>query len=296
MELAFVVLHYNTINETLGCIKSIKDNIDTKSYRIVVVDNGSPNHSGLELKRYFEEDSYVDVILVKENIGFARGNNTGIHYSRTNLHAEFICCLNNDTILSQHDFFEIIKDEYLNTGAALIGPQVIRADGTVQKFSSKIMDAAVYKKLLLALTKESRIEYLKMKIKSSKLFKYVNAIRRQAIGIEENPFIEQDNVLLHGCCLIFTPSFFQVLSGFDNRTFLYREEELLYLSIKEKKLTTRYTPRLKILHLEDASTNSISTDKDKKDEFKQQCLIESTRILIDTLESRKIMGEKPYES
>ena len=287
MELAFVVLHYNTIDETLGCIKSIKDNIDTNNYKIVVVDNGSPNHSGIDLKRHFKEDIYVDIILVEENVGFARGNNIGIEYSRNDLHAEFICCLNNDTMLRQHDFFETIMDEYRETEAALIGPQVIRADGTVQKFSSKIMDVDIYKKIILALTRESYIEYLKMRIRNLTIFKYFNSIRRQVIGIEENPFIAHDDVLLHGCCLIFTPIFFFFLCGFDNRTFLYREEELLYLSIKENNLKTRYTPRLKILHLEDASTNSISSDKNKKEAFKRKYLIESTKILIETLEHRK---------
>lgn len=287
MDIAFVVLHYNTIEETLTCIKSIKNKIDTKSFKIVVVDNGSPNKTGMKLQEKLKKDPYVEVILVKENIGFARGNNIGIKYSHDILHANYVCCLNNDTILEQTDFFEIIKNEYENTGAAIIGPQIIRSDRSVQRFPSKIMDIDIYKKQVLALTKESYIEYIKMKIKNIILFKKINSIRRKIKGIEDNPFVYHDNVLLHGCCLIFSPMFFQYLSGFDERTFLYREEELLFLSVKKFNLKTRYTPRLKIWHLEDASTNSISKDRKKKAAFKRKHLIASTKILIETLEKTK---------
>lgn len=287
MDIAFVVLHYNVLEETVSCIKSIKDNIDTKSFKIVIVDNGSPNKSGIKLQEIFKKDGCVDVVLVEENIGFARGNNIGIKYSRDILHADYVCCLNNDTILEQKDFFKILVNEYDNTGAALIGPQVIRSDNSIQRFSSKIMDVDVYKKQLLALTKGSYIEYIKMKIKSAFLFRKLNSIRRKMIGIEENPFVDQNDVLLHGCCLIFSPIFFQYLSGFDDRTFLYREEELLFLSVKRYNLKTQYTPKLKIKHLEDVSTNSISKNRKKKEELKRKYLIDSTRILIATLEKTR---------
>lgn len=287
MDIAFVVLHYNVLEETVSCIKSIKDNIDTKSFKIVIVDNGSPNKSGIKLQEIFKKDGCVDVVLVEENIGFARGNNIGIKYSRDILHADYVCCLNNDTILEQKDFFKILVNEYDNTGAALIGPQVIISDNSIQRFSSKIMDVDVYKKQLLALTKGSYIEYIKMKIKSAFLFRKLNSIRRKMIGIEENPFVDQNDVLLHGCCLIFSPIFFQYLSGFDDRTFLYREEELLFLSVKRYNLKTQYTPKLKIKHLEDVSTNSISKNRKKKEELKRKYLIDSTRILIATLEKTR---------
>ena len=71
LDIAFVILHYMAVNDTIECIKSIEDNIDTKSYRIIVVDNASPNGSGLVLFEKYKDYSCVKVILNEKNLGFA---------------------------------------------------------------------------------------------------------------------------------------------------------------------------------------------------------------------------------
>ena len=76
-SLAFVILHYNTMKETTDCICSIEKNIDGDKYNIVVVDNASPNGSGIQLEERYKENKRVHVILNSENQGFAKGNNLG---------------------------------------------------------------------------------------------------------------------------------------------------------------------------------------------------------------------------
>ena len=46
---SFVILHYNTFDDTVDCIDSIFKNIDYPNYHIVVVENGSKNNSGMKL-------------------------------------------------------------------------------------------------------------------------------------------------------------------------------------------------------------------------------------------------------
>ena len=53
MKTAFVILHYNAIKETHKCIQYIKENIDTQDYKILVMDNASPNHSGEILQEQY---------------------------------------------------------------------------------------------------------------------------------------------------------------------------------------------------------------------------------------------------
>lgn len=55
-------------------------------------------------------------------MGFARGNNIGIDYTMINLDYKYICCLNNDTLLFQTNFLEMIEKEYTASNAAIIGP------------------------------------------------------------------------------------------------------------------------------------------------------------------------------
>ena len=41
MDIAFAILHYMTDEDTIACINSIVDKVDTDDYMIIVVDNAS---------------------------------------------------------------------------------------------------------------------------------------------------------------------------------------------------------------------------------------------------------------
>lgn len=134
MDIAFVVLHYNAIKETIDCVESIQKNIDTDSYCIVIVDNNSSNNTGSILNDKYRNHERIKVIINKENLGFAKGNNVGIDYARNVLRSEYVCCLNNDTLLEQKDFFSQISHLHDEKHIAVIGPQVILKDNSVQEY------------------------------------------------------------------------------------------------------------------------------------------------------------------
>ena len=50
MKIVFVILHYLAIDETYKSVDSIEKKIDTDMYKIVIVDNASPDKSGALLK------------------------------------------------------------------------------------------------------------------------------------------------------------------------------------------------------------------------------------------------------
>ena len=70
MKIAFVILHYNVVDETEKCIESILTRCDADNYSIVVVDNCSLNGSGEKLYKKYQDESKVHVILNKKNLGF----------------------------------------------------------------------------------------------------------------------------------------------------------------------------------------------------------------------------------
>ena len=49
IDIVFVVLHYLTIDDTIECVNSIKEKCKKGNFRIVIVDNASPNNSKNEL-------------------------------------------------------------------------------------------------------------------------------------------------------------------------------------------------------------------------------------------------------
>ena len=100
----FVILHYCSINETINCIESIQSKIDNDNYYIVIVDNGSPNNTGKELEQQYANNRHCVVLLNKDNLGFARGNNVGFRYAKFILNCNYICMLKSDTKLISDNF------------------------------------------------------------------------------------------------------------------------------------------------------------------------------------------------
>ena len=291
--IAFVVLHYNAYNETINCVNSILKNVRTDHIKIIVVDNCSPNGSGENIKNSFVNDDRVYYIGLDKNIGFAGGNNVGINYARDNLGFEFVCCINNDTIVEQIDFFERVLDTYYRTNAAVIGPKVYLKNGSYQPFNTKLETTSYYQKQIKRYRKG--IVLLRVKNALERLgIKNITFNKHNRAGInkgngQETSYYETEHkdVILHGCCLIFTPIFFHHLKGFASETFLYREEEILYIDIRNKNLHNIYSPDVYILHLEDAATNSLFNNNIKKEIFVLNNKIASTKVLIKHMQSQK---------
>lgn len=158
VDISFVILHYNTIKETVDCVESIEKLIDTENYCIVIVDNCSPNNTGVELVNKYKNSDKIDVLLSKENVGFARGNNLGIDYARNELNSKYVCCTNNDTLMIQKNFYHSIEKEYKFSNAAVIGPRVYLKDNSIQQQCGELKDITVYKKSLYDLEMNKKVK------------------------------------------------------------------------------------------------------------------------------------------
>ena len=244
-KIVFVILHYNAIQETENCVESIEKKIDTKNYHIVIIDNASPNNSGRELKRKFCDKDNVTVILNKENLGFARGNNIGYRYAVNVLKADFICIMNNDTLIEQNDFFEVICDEYKKSNYGIMGPKIYLNEGRVNPVYVKLPGVDFFEDLLKMQKKEYKqmklhLNYILVpcKLLRNQIYKILKIERKSRFdGILSLECVNQrkEDVVLHGCCIVFSPNYCgKYKEGFDPRTFLYKEEELLYLRCKKK--------------------------------------------------------------
>ena len=294
MKFAFVILNYNLVETTMDCISSIQRHVKKHDYMIIVVDNNSPNGAGKELAGIFKDHPDVFVLINDDNLGFAKGNNIGITFSVEN-GADFVVCLNNDTLLLQDDFCDIIVKEYATKAVAVIGPKIILKDGRECHIDGKLMQIPQYKEILENIG-QNKPDYdlknrnvvsgfIKNSLKKSSIVRHVyERYFAKALGKHSKYFNRTYDVILHGCCLIFTPEFFTKLKGFNPDTFMYREEELLYAQIKLNNMHTLYCPKLKIVHLEDVSTDTVVKNSEEKRIFMDKYQKQSLHILINYLE------------
>ena len=95
-----VVLTYNNLALTEGCLASIEAHSDYPALEVIVVDNASKDGSPDWLRRWVAEPSAAGhrrrLILNEENLGFAAGNNVGLAAAT----GEVLVMLNNDTYVT----------------------------------------------------------------------------------------------------------------------------------------------------------------------------------------------------
>ena len=289
MKLGFVILNYGTYVETDECIQSIFMHIDLHAdeYVIVIVDNGSEDDSLLKLKQKYNDDKIVQIISTGQNLGFANGNNYGIAYVNENFSPDFVVVLNSDTELFQDDFYKKVLTEYEHSGFGLLGPMMCIASGhcddspwepiTVSTVEKRL---AYYKKINKRI-KNRTIYLFKLAEKIKSLF--IKSAWVDSIHVHREFWKYQTDVELQGAFLVFSKELLTRISGFDDRTFLYYEEQLLYLKVKRIGLPIVYDPRIAVYHKDGRSTQNFMRASKEKLQFLTKCNIESLEVLLKEL-------------
>lgn len=279
-KFAFLILHYLSIDDTLKCVDSIKK-INYDNYKIFIVDNGSSNNTGKDLLDKYKDEELVEVILSSDNLGFARGNNLGFKYIKDNYNPDFIVMINNDILINQNDFCNKIIDEFNNSNFSVLGPKIILPGNNICNFDEKMLSLKKYKKDL----KSKKIQRFLNKCYLRYIYSIFNKIKNifvKKVAFDKNS--RKEDVLLHGCCLIFSKKYIDKFDGIDDRTFLYYEEQLLYIRLKKNNMLAVYNPEIEVFHNECSSTKKSAKDKRKRFDFVLNNEINSLNILIDEME------------
>ncbi len=287
-KFAFVVLHYLTTEDTIECVNSIINNIKYSNYKIVIVDNGSPNGSGAIIKEKFINNDKITVILNKNNLGFAKGNNVGFQHAKHRLKADFIALINNDTIIEQSDFITKIIEKFKSSHFHILGPDIISTkDSTHQNPRPRTLQKKDELKDQIKLYRTKLfLNFFLLDNILEKLKKYF--IKKPFVTVSETigPSWEKEklDVKLHGSALVFSPLYLKLYEGLYPKTFIYSEEAILYFIAKRDNLKTIYSPTIKILHKEDSSTNEIFKKNFKKRRFYYKNFIKSGKVLLELME------------
>lgn len=92
-----ILVNYNGYEDTIECIRSLKD-INYSNYKIIVVDNGSTKEPDKNQLEYIKKNS--EYLISEENLGFSGGNNFGMRYARK-FNPKYFMLLNNDTVVKK---------------------------------------------------------------------------------------------------------------------------------------------------------------------------------------------------
>lgn len=228
--------------ETIECVRSVLCQ-NYSNYNILVIDNGSANDSVNHIHKSFENDKRVTVIKTGRNYGFAKGNNIGICYAKRKWMPEYVMLLNSDTIMHDRDYIRkmITADQ---EGIGVIGSKIINPNND-EVYWSRYMEfpaTVLYYLLIISIYKEHPLYRLFFE---RLLEKY-----------------ERVNII-EGSAMLITPAYFQYYDYLDARTFLYCEEELLYLRCKKNGLEMKMNCDVSLYHKYGQSSQVLHTNKKK---------------------------------
>lgn len=115
-----VIVVYNSYADTADCLRSLAA-ASWPELQTVLVDNGSTDGSGERLRGEFPDITHL---LSEDNLGFAGGCNLGIREAMA-AGADFVCLLNNDTIVEPGFIEPLVERAALEPGAGIIGGRIL---------------------------------------------------------------------------------------------------------------------------------------------------------------------------
>jgi N-acetylglucosaminyl-diphospho-decaprenol L-rhamnosyltransferase len=200
--LGVVIVNYNTFDLTVQCVASLLEHGIASADDIVVVDNASPDGSGVQLARAL--CGQARVILSERNGGFGAGINLGVAALSTDL----ALGLNPDTYFLSNKLavLQRLFDERPRLGVA--GLKLINPDGSLQYSARQFYSLP---DIMVRRTPLGGLPSMERRVRS-------HLLQRRWRG---GPF-EADWVM--GTGFVVRRSAFELLGGMDEVYFLYFEE------------------------------------------------------------------------
>jgi GT2 family glycosyltransferase len=221
-EVSIIVPNYNKSELTVACLESIWQFTEGVRYEILVVDNGSTLEDHSRLKR---AGGLSRIIRLDVNRYFGEGNNIAVEQAR----GEFICLLNNDTIVSDGWLTRLVATLRADDQVGAAGPKFVYPDGRLQEAGALLMpDAHV-----------------------------------RQIGKGGNPADPEYNVdkIVHyisAACLLMRRALFLEIGGFDlSYEPAYYEDVDLCSKIREQGKVIKYCHAATVVHHENSSQRHV---------------------------------------
>ena len=277
-SVAFVVLHYETLDDTKKCLESLVKYLNTPGVQIVLVDNGSKNGKLKTLESDYAGQERIHFLYSDKNLGFANGNNLGFRYAKQELQADLIVLANNDLVFEQEDFVEKLLARCEETGFDVAGPKIISmVDGknqnpvAVQYHSLKDVDKRIIKDSVLAF-----LCNFDMDKRIQKVF---------AKEIEEVEYHAGMDFQIHGACMFFANGYLERYDGLCDQTFMYGEENILKYMVVRDGLKLEYLDDVTVYHKEGSSTGVIYGKGKEKRKFYYKWNLHSAKQLRKMMKS-----------
>lgn len=236
-DLTIIMVSYNTRDLTLAAVRTCLETTVETSFRLVVLDNASPDGSGAALRDAFPPETYpqVEVICSDDNLGFARANNIVAETATT----PYILLLNPDTECHPGAVDNLMRFARETPKAGIWGGRTVFPDG-------RLNAASCYGRITLW-SMICRATGLYSAFARSELF------NPEALGDWPRDSVREVDIVV-GCWLMIGKPLWDELGGFDLKYYMYGEDADLCLRARALGYRPMITPDAQIMHVYGAST------------------------------------------
>jgi GT2 family glycosyltransferase len=118
-----IILNWNGCQVTIECVETCRK-LTYPNFRIIIVDNGSADDSEAILRERFPN---IEFIQTGANLGFAGGNNVGIHHAIEH-GADYVWLLNNDTVVDTEALSALVHVAEGDKTVGMVGSKIVYYD------------------------------------------------------------------------------------------------------------------------------------------------------------------------
>lgn len=239
MKIAIILVNYNGREYNPACIDSILNNNDANEKYVIVVDNDSRDDSVDALdKKYglcgsmkmIGERTWLEVIKLDGNYGFAVANNRGIERARQ-LQTDYVMMLNNDTEIAA-DMLEQLTECEVRHPKSMIVPKIYYSDDRRRIWSA-----------------------------GGSISRIVKKVRHNGLNqIDCGQYDEEKEIqFATGCCLFIPMAVIEKAGVLDERFFLYYEDTEYSFRLQKLGIHIFYCPKAYMYHKVGASSKGADS-------------------------------------
>ncbi|NJN98102.1 MAG: glycosyltransferase family 2 protein [Anaerolineales bacterium] len=235
-DISIIIINWNTRDLLAECLESLYKTISGTSFDIWVVDNASTDDSVEMVQTRFPS---VQLILNRDNVGFARANNQAMIASQ----GRTMLLFNSDAVATPGAVAALMQIIEAHPQAGIVGAHLVNPDGSFQASHSPFPH--LWQEFLI-LSGLGRLIYGRW---------YPSRGPQEAKGPQPVDYVE-------GACLLVRREAFEQAGGLDEGYFMYAEEVDWCYSMRRTGWQVWYQPAARIIHYGGGSSRNRRTQRE----------------------------------
>lgn len=222
------IVSYNSTKLFLSLEALIKILGDQPMIQIKIFDNASDPSYQERLKKYLEYP-FVDITFHDENKGFGYGHNANL-LGQTGYGIIF----NPDIILDENELEAMAAHLAKHPECGLLAPKILNEDGTMQYLIRDHLNVFDY-----------MLRFIPFKFVKRLFAKRLARFECRALPEDQDSYVR----MISGSFMVVDLVKFNEIQGFDERYFMYFEDNDLCRKMEQAGYQALYAPRFSVVHL-----------------------------------------------